>query len=103
MKSKNRFSGLEPKIYNILDKSPESRNSDTTLWLMYVESVNKGLTKLPTAELMLNLKNYGLSSIEAVGRCRRKLQEKYPDLRGSEYVVDMKYEVWKEAREYART
>tara|TARA_R100000781_G_C3972389_1_gene90604 strand:- start:43 stop:246 length:204 start_codon:yes stop_codon:yes gene_type:complete len=46
---------------------------------------NVNLNTLSTRDFLKGLHNKEYPSFEGVGRCRRKLQEKHPELRGNKY------------------
>jgi len=54
------------------------------------------------AEVMEQYKYLGLPSFESVGRTRRKLQAKYPELAGSARVRQLRAEGEKAYRKYAK-
>ena len=76
----------------ILTENPETRNSDR---LLYVE-----LTKYYSEKF--NLDSWGLPEIETVGRCRRKLQRDYPELRANDTVEGFRTVRQEEFKKYAR-
>ena len=85
----------------VLEKEPRTRNSDNLLWLEVVKLKNQGVLRMPMAVVMPNLSTYGLPSIETVGRCRRKLQSDYPELRAATKVQGFRSELETEFREWA--
>lgn len=95
-------------VKEILTDKPETRNDDNLLWLESVRAVVKNfkygnkMTELTFAYVLKNIHSLGLPSFESVSRSRRKLQEKYPELRGSEYVRRKRSEREKVYREYAK-
>ena len=85
----------------VLDKEPITRNSDNLLWLEVIKLVNQGVLRKPMAEVLQNLNEYGLPSIETVGRCRRKIQAECPELRAKQDVQDCRAEREEEFREWS--
>lgn len=86
----------------ILTLHPEARDCDETLYIMYCDSINPTYCNLTRREFAQQRAFLGLPTIESVGRARRKLQEKRPDLRASKEATDKRYEEWKEVREYVK-
>lgn len=85
----------------VLEKEPRTRNSDNLLWLEVIKLVNQGVLRMPMAIVLQNLKDYNLPSIETVGRCRRKLQAAFPELRATADVQGFRTEREAEFREWA--
>ena len=86
----------------VLEKEPRTRNSDNLLWLEVIKLVNQGVLRKPMAEVLQNLNGYGLPSIETVGRCRRKLQAEFPELRADKTVEGFRSELEDAFRELAK-
>lgn len=85
----------------VLEKEPRTRNSDNLLWLEVVRLKNQGVLRMPVAVVMENLPTYCLPSIETVGRCRRKLQAEFPELRAERAVEAFRTELEADFREWA--
>ena len=81
---------LEKQVREILLDDPKTRASDDLLYVTLISKmlVNKGfnLERISAKDYLLHYRNYGLPTIESVGRCRRKLQEKSESLKPSETV-----------------
>ena len=90
------------QVQAVLEQYPETRNSDMNLWLVMCEKEHPGITKRPFDEVILRRHDFHLPKYGTVSRVRRKLQEKDPSLRGTDVVTDMKYEQWKDFKEYAK-
>ena len=80
---------------------PAARNSDNILYIEVVRLIDQQVLRLPLAVVLQNLKDYNLPSIETVGRCRRKLQAQFPELRANKAVEEFRSELEKEFREWA--
>ena len=93
---------IESKVKPILEKDEEARNDDMTLYLKVCNSYLKDTGAMPFAEVMLQYKFLGLPSFESVGRTRRKLQAKYPELAGNVRVRRLRTEGEKAYRKYAK-
>ena len=90
-------------VKGILMKDVKARNSDAYLYMKVIEKLNKGSSKMPFYELMKNVKEMGLPCYDTVTRIRRRMQEKYPELKGSEKVTELRKENEKAYRDYARS
>ena len=81
---------IEGKVKAILEKDEEARNDDMLLYLKVCNTCLKDTGAMPFAEVMLQYRYLGLPSIESVGRTRRKLQAKFPELVGSVRVQKLR-------------
>lgn len=90
-------------VKEILEKYPATRDSDQLLYYRVCEALNEKSLTANFGYVLLNRKDFMIPSIETVGRCRRKLQEKNPELRASSKVQGFRDELQLEFREYART
>lgn len=95
-----RFSRVEKDIVPILIKHKETRCDDMLLYYHYVE--NKKANILYAFTNPHYRYNKDLSPYETVSRVRRKLQEKYKDLRATAEQIEEKKKTEKEYRQYAR-
>lgn len=93
---------IEAKVKAILQKNEDARNDDMTLYLIVCNTNLKGAGAMPFAEVMEQYKYLGLPSFESVGRTRRKLQAKYPELAGNARVRQLRAEGEKAYRKYAK-
>lgn len=70
----------------VLTKIPEARDSDNRLlaviWTKILEDVGAGISQTSADVLLEKISNGDLPSAEAITRCRRKIQEHTPKLRG---------------------
>ena len=93
---------IESKVKAILQKNEEARNDDMTLYLIVCNTCLKDAGAMSFAEVMEQYKYLGLPSFESVGRTRRKLQAKYPELAGNARVRRLRAEGEKAYRKYAK-
>lgn len=81
---------LEKDVKALLVAEPKTRASDDLLYFMLIEkrlnASGKSLARISAQDYILHYRNYNLPTIESVGRCRRKLQEKDASLKPSETV-----------------
>ncbi len=89
-------------VKQVLETVPAARNSDNLLFIEVVKIINVNLIFRPLAEVLTNLKKYDLPSIETVGRCRRKLQAEFPELKAGAAVQDFRGDREEEFREWAK-
>jgi hypothetical protein len=79
-------------VETLLRNNPETRDSDSALLSMYWGEEIENLGE-PLCTLSSLLYKGALSSAEAVTRCRRKVQEITPELRGDNWKKRHKAEV----------
>ena len=89
------------KVRQVLATVPAARNSDNILYLEVVRLIDQHVLRLPLAVVLNNMKEYNLPTIETVGRCRRKLQAKFPELRATTEVQAFRSGLEAEFREWA--
>ena len=89
---------LEAMIRPVLEQKLETRDSDKelalTIWNTYY-GVN------PWAPVCEVMRDECIPSIESIGRCRRKIQEKDESLRGTKHKEKIRMERQKSFIEYA--
>lgn len=83
MKQIRQVAGI---VQGILEKHPDTRNSDNLLFIKVVESIDSDLLYKPMMDVLVHAKEYGIPPFESVRRSRQRLQEKFPELRGSKEV-----------------
>jgi len=93
---------IEGKVRAVLQENEDARNDDMVLYLALCNLYLKDAGNMPLAQILLNHKELGLPSFESVGRTRRKLQEKYPELLGSTRVQRLRTAGEKAYRRYAK-
>lgn len=92
---------IESVVKDILTALPATRSDD---YLLYKEMCNRVCPQagaLSLSEALLHHKALGMPSWETVSRCRRKIQERSPDLRDPA-TAKVRAEEEKEYKEYAR-
>lgn len=84
------FTNTSALVMDILTYEPSTRNSDNLLFHQVCKTIlsNQGIdiSDKGFAELFLSLKKYGIPQFETVGRIRRKIQSKCPELQCNEIV-----------------
>jgi hypothetical protein len=91
----NDFKTIENKVLWLLEKYPHLRDSDDRLYNRYIayqlgngdfESGVSTLEVMTAKELLNKIVNSSIVNYDTLTRARRKLQEKFPHLRGETYV-----------------
>ena len=77
----------EKIVSKILLNKFTARNSDYVLYAFVLLEYGVDINTLSTKDFLKGLHNKEYPSFEGVGRCRRKLQEKHPELRGNKYTA----------------
>ena len=93
---------VEGKVKAVLQKNEDARNDDMVLYLALCNLYLKDVGTMPLAEIMTRHKELGLPSFESVGRTRRKLQERHPELLGSVRMQKIRAKGEKAYRKYAK-
>ena len=85
-----KLNELEKEVRGFLISEPKTRASDDLLYAMLIEGrlqrKGKSLKRISAHDYLLHYRRYGLPTIESVGRCRRKIQEKDESLKPVESV-----------------
>lgn len=71
-----KLKALESKVRKCLKNYPETRGSDDLLYIEVIKEMGIFLGQYTADYWFRNYRKMGLPSIESVGRCRRKIQEK---------------------------
>lgn len=87
-------------VLRILETEPQTRNSDSYLYLKVLEYYDKiydaCMCKLPVETFLINMGEYSIPNFETVRRSRQKIQAEYPDLAACKTV-----QAYKESNEQA--
>lgn len=90
----------------VLVHQPETRNSDNKLYISILKILGnrKGIDieNMSITRFLLHMKDYGIPSIESVGRARRKIVEMHPQLAGTKEVQDQRRLNEQEYKAYSR-
>lgn len=102
----NKLKTTTDIVMNILQNVPKTRNSDNMLYYFVLRTIgNKNGIDIDSMSLptfLIHMKDFGLPSIETVGRCRRKIVETHPELAGISTVEAGRCVQEEVFREYAR-
>lgn len=90
---------VEKTVKAILTEHPQTRNDDHCLYYQYV-CCNGRTAGMPFTVIFMCYKLYGLPSFESVGRARRRVQQKCPELRGDKGTQTARETLEKEYHDY---
>ncbi len=89
-------------VKQVLEAVPAARNDDKELYLHVLSKLNMDyLLNYPFAMVLHKLEDLGVPSMETVGRCRRKIQAEFPELRANAEVQGFRSELEAEFRAWA--
>lgn len=93
-------------VKEVLKAHEQARNCDDYLYYLVCLLVGKqngfDVDNMQLSHFLLYRKEYSLPSYETVGRARRKLQQHYPELAGSDVVEGYRLVNEEAFRRYAR-
>ena len=79
-----RINIIEPLVEEALLTNKSCRGDN---FILYLEVLKKYIdTNLSLKDVFLHHKELGIPALETITRCRRKLQEKNPELRANEEI-----------------
>tara|TARA_R110002153_G_scaffold27455_2_gene85271 strand:- start:1197 stop:1493 length:297 start_codon:yes stop_codon:yes gene_type:complete len=82
-----RIKKYEKKVSSILMNKPKARDCDYILYAFLLLNYNIDISTLSAKDFLKQMSERSLPSFEGVGRCRRKLQEKHKELRGTKWLA----------------
>lgn len=101
-----RIKEVSNLVHEILINEPACHNSDNILYWRVLQTMGsrKGIDveKMSVPTLLFHMREYGLPSIESVGRSRRKIQEQNPELCADDTVEAHRMLLEEEYRAYAK-
>lgn len=97
--SKIKLYKIEDIVYDILKECPKARSNDNYLMLKVVEVINPMLLHVSYETALLQEKP--VVSFKTVERCRRKVQQKWPELKATDKVQEARSEYQNIFTEYA--
>lgn len=93
-------------VYTILTQNVSARNSDNVLYCKVLEYYGQRMgvdfNRVSVISFFNSARRASIPSIETVGRCRRKLQEQFANLRADEDVERKRMSRESDFRAYAR-
>lgn len=97
------FDTLQKTVKAILESDSRARNSDDYLYALVCRKLSPDCVNAPFCRVISDRTRWNLPSYESVGRTRRKLQEKYPELEPFEKTKRNRAVLEQEYRDYARS
>lgn len=94
----SRLNILEGRVQYLLETSDKAREDDMFLAMILYKHF---YGKHDMNTVMFDHKKQGVPSVESIGRARRKIQAKMPELRAGDKVERARYEEQKTYIEYA--
>lgn len=88
-----KIENVEKLVKKALQRNKDTRSNDHKLYIEVAYIINPALANVNFKMNFENAKEVGLPPFESVSRARRKLQEKYPELRPekiTQYVRNLK-------------
>lgn len=98
-----KIDNVENLVKQALIKNKSARDDDHLLYIEVVYIIDPALVNVNFAMNFKNARQLGLPPFETVSRARRKLQEKYPELRATSKVENARKEKQMEFEEYSKT
>lgn len=98
-----KIDNVENLVKQALIKNKSARDDDHLLYIEVVYIIDPALVNVNFVMNFKNAKQLGLPPFESVSRARRKLQEKYPELRATSKVENARKEKQMEFEEYSKT
>ena len=95
-------------VKTILEEMPEARDDDYLLWLKVIErvaaihNIPDVTTGMPFGTFLSMAKYSKFPHFETVSRTRRKIQEKFPELRGTIQTAVARAKEERDYRDFAR-
>jgi hypothetical protein len=98
----HEIKNISKLVKDILIKYPDTRNSDTVLYLKVCETLNLSAMTKPFCVVLSSLKTLSLPPFETVRRSRQKIQRKCPELAGTDEVEEARAELEEIVRDWAK-
>ena len=73
------------KVKEIMEQYPEARDNDLTLYSLLISELNYSGNIYSFNEIVIFVNNGTLPDIQYISRCRRLVENEYPELRGLLY------------------
>lgn len=94
---------LEKVVKKYLEQDENTRGSDDLLYVAVIEGFfGYSLDELSAKTFILNYRKCKLPTVETVGRCRRRLQAHFPELRPTHDIEVARRKCEKTFFEYAK-
>ena len=83
---------VQEQVQILLETYPKLRDNDVRLVASYYYNNISNINQISAIDFLQIMVNGNLPSPDTITRARRKIQEKYPELRGVNYVERQKLE-----------
>lgn len=93
---------LDRIVENILTEDEEARNNMFYLYYAVCKERNPSIINAKFSTVLKNPTEYGLKPFESVARCRRKIVERNPKLKGNDDVEGGRWSSKKDYEEYVK-
>lgn len=90
-------------VKDLLKNDPKTRNSDDLLYIAVCKKLNPEVEHWLFCDAFKYKKELGLPSFESISRCRRKIQETFPELSAKDDVQNQRTLNEEIFKEYARS
>ena len=97
-----KIENVEKLVKQALERNKETRENDHKLYIEVAYIINPALANVNFKMNFEHAKEVGLPPFESVSRARRKIQEKYPELRANIEVKNARVEKQIEFEDYAK-
>lgn len=95
-----RAKDVRQRTQSILERFPETRNDDHTLYYTYLKEYYCRTYNISFANAFILHKDFKIPPYHSVARFRRELQTKFPELRADEIVKSARDEEEMQYHEY---
>ena len=89
---KMKIKKYEKHVSRVLMNKPKARDCDYVLYAFILLAFGIDMSTLTAKDFLKGMSTKLYPSFEGIGRCRRKLQEKHKELRGSKWLARHKEE-----------
>ena len=97
-----KLNTMAVKVEEILRNKLKARDDDNVLYAYFLNSLGVSVRKTSFWEITRRVVNGDLPSMESVGRVRRKVQERNPELVGTAEKRKIRYKAIDDYKEFAR-
>ena len=91
---------LEEVVLAVLEESELARKDDAYMIACVIEKIRPYITNRSVSYVLTHAKELQLPPFESITRCRRKLQQRNPELRDNK-TADARFEETSEYQKYA--
>ena len=106
MKNMGELKNTTEMVKVIMAADPKTRSNDGLLYIRLIDFLGKchrvDYLHMPMVMFYEQLPTLNVPTIETVGRCRRKVQEKFPELKANAEVTAFRAKREEVFKEYAR-